>query len=257
MSEQEISRIAVKAPPFWRANPALWFAQIESQFITSKITADATKFHCVVAAIESDVLAQASDIVLNPPEANMYGTLKDRLIEQFSESQNRKLNRVIQELELGDRKPSQLLREMKNLAEGKLSEEVLKSLWLQRLPTNVQTVLAISNESIDKLAAIADKILEMTASRSSMLAVESKAEALPSESNRDDDRLQRLEKQILALGNKIERLGRARSRSPSPYARSRSQSGARYGRTICWYHSRFGTRANRCVQPCNFKGKEN
>ncbi|KAF8794371.1 hypothetical protein HNY73_002359 [Argiope bruennichi] len=28
-----IARVAVKAPPFWRANPELWFKQIESQFI--------------------------------------------------------------------------------------------------------------------------------------------------------------------------------------------------------------------------------
>lgn len=31
-------------PPFWPEEPALWFAQIKSQFAITEITADTTKF---------------------------------------------------------------------------------------------------------------------------------------------------------------------------------------------------------------------
>lgn len=83
-----------KIPTFWRTNPELWFKQIESVFYTTKITADASKFHHVISSMESGNLAQASDIVLNPPETKMYDVLKNRLIERFSESEQCRLKKL-------------------------------------------------------------------------------------------------------------------------------------------------------------------
>ncbi|GFW60040.1 hypothetical protein TNCV_4864951 [Trichonephila clavipes] len=37
-STVEIARVSVKVPPFWRGNPAIWFAQLEFLFINSGIT---------------------------------------------------------------------------------------------------------------------------------------------------------------------------------------------------------------------------
>lgn len=39
-----------------------------------------------------------------------------------------------------------------------MSDELLKSLWMQRLPTNTQTVLSTSEDALDKLATMADRI---------------------------------------------------------------------------------------------------
>ncbi|CAB0006873.1 unnamed protein product, partial [Nesidiocoris tenuis] len=50
---------------------------------------------------------------------------------------------------------------MKDLAAGRVSDEVLRSLWLQRLPVNVQSVLAVTSEPLDKAAVLADKILDV------------------------------------------------------------------------------------------------
>uniref|UniRef100_A0A1I8PRS2 DUF7041 domain-containing protein n=1 Tax=Stomoxys calcitrans TaxID=35570 RepID=A0A1I8PRS2_STOCA len=54
----EVSRVSVKIPPFWCNNPALWFKQVESQFITSEITSDSTKFHTIVGSIDASVLSE-------------------------------------------------------------------------------------------------------------------------------------------------------------------------------------------------------
>ncbi|KMQ86374.1 gag-pol polyprotein [Lasius niger] len=81
----QISRVGVKPPPFWKANPALWFVQLEAQFALANITEDGTKFNHVVSAIESDILNSISDLVLGPPETGKYETLKKRLIELHSE----------------------------------------------------------------------------------------------------------------------------------------------------------------------------
>ncbi|GFX13893.1 uncharacterized protein TNCV_3422041 [Trichonephila clavipes] len=62
---------------------------------------------------------------------------------------------------LGDEKPSHLLRKMKELSNGQLQDDFLQSLWLQRMPPHIQTVLSASSEPLDKLAIIADKVSEV------------------------------------------------------------------------------------------------
>lgn len=41
----QIARVSERIPPFWHAKPALWIAQIESQFAAAGITNDKTKYH--------------------------------------------------------------------------------------------------------------------------------------------------------------------------------------------------------------------
>ncbi|GBN32624.1 hypothetical protein AVEN_208148-1 [Araneus ventricosus] len=98
-----VARVSLKAPPYWSQNPKLYFAQIESQFAIAGITKDETKYHHVVAAIETDVIAHISDIILNPPEELKYEALKECLIEQFADSETRRLKLLLQELQLGGR----------------------------------------------------------------------------------------------------------------------------------------------------------
>ncbi|GBM62648.1 hypothetical protein AVEN_103637-1 [Araneus ventricosus] len=104
VSHSEVSRIAVKVPPFWRENPAIWFSQLESQFITSGIVQDSTKYHTVVASVETEILSQVSDIITSPPNDDMYKTLKERLINFFSDSEERRLKKLLQDVELDDKR---------------------------------------------------------------------------------------------------------------------------------------------------------
>ncbi|GBM99651.1 hypothetical protein AVEN_257768-1 [Araneus ventricosus] len=62
-------------------------------------------------------------------------------------------------MQLGDRKPSRLLLEMRSKAEIKISEELLKYLFLQTLSTHVLEILAISNDKLDRLSEMADGIM--------------------------------------------------------------------------------------------------
>nr|XP_037870021.1 uncharacterized protein LOC110385715 isoform X4 [Bombyx mori] len=61
-------------------------------------------------------------------------------------------------MELGDQKPSQLLRRMRDLARDKIPDDTLRVLWQGHLPAPVRTVLAITEtKDMEKLAAAADK----------------------------------------------------------------------------------------------------
>lgn len=252
-----------KAPAFWKTNPELWFKQVESQFYTLRITSDARKFHFIVAAMESEILAQVSDIVLNPPDIFMYETLKKRLIERFSQSEQFRLKKLLTEIELGDQKPSHLLSDMKELANGKVSDDLLKTLWVQRLPTQVRAILSVSSDSLSNLASMADKIIEVAEIKNDFSQI-STAEnmGLSRAKSAENEQINVLQTQIASLTRKVEEMGRARSQSrgrkfdrisrnasKSPSYRSTSQPRFEF----CWYHHKFGSRATKCREPCNFK----
>jgi hypothetical protein len=111
-NEVELARVSVKIPPVWRKNIQVWFLQIEAQFSTAGITNENTKFHHVVGSLDTDVAELIADFLTRPATVTPFTDLKSRLIQEFEESEGRKVTKLLTELELGDKKPSQLLREM-------------------------------------------------------------------------------------------------------------------------------------------------
>lgn len=253
----ELAHISTKIPPFWTKNPALWFAQMDSQFINKGVTSEKTKYHTIVSTIESEIAAQVSDIILNPPADTPYTTLKERLLERFADSEEKRLKKLLGEIELGDRLPSHLLREMKELAGSKVNDDLMKSLWLQRLPQQTQAILSVSSEPLTKQAALADKIYQVADRPNEACSISSSSAGT----------IQNLRKEVSVLTKKIEQLmqsnERKGSRSSSRHrshsrsrARSRSSSQAKQYDT-CWYHYKFKEQAKKCVAPCKFRTSEN
>lgn len=247
---QSVNRIQLKVPPFWKKNPQLWFHQLEAQFTTSNITTELTKFNHIIGVIESDILEHVSDIVLTPPAADPYKTLKERLIKQFAATDSQKIKTLLEELTLGDSKPSDLLRKMRELAGNKVQDEFLRTLWLQRLPTTIHTVLATNAEELDQLAVLADAMFEVTQASSSSIR------EVNSTSNYSMDDLLNV---VYKLEGKIESLSkdfRASKKSTRQKTRSRSSTPARASSVsrikLCFYHKRFGKKARRCKKPCGW-----
>lgn len=215
----DVAKVGLKLPPFWDKHPVLWFANIEAQFIVSGITQDATKYYSVISGLTSEILNYVSDIVLTPPETEKYETLKARLIDEFSDSEQRRIKAVVSELVLGDDKPSHLLRKMRQLAGKTLGEEFLKTLWLQRLTPQAQAILSVSDDKLDKLALMADKIHDTAESR--VEEINSPKDSFPE--------LSELRAQISELSKQVQRLSRSRERNSydrqkySPH-RNRSQT---------------------------------
>lgn len=78
------------------------------------------------------------DILMKPQDQDRYQTLKVELMKRPLRSQEEKLGQLFKSEELGDHKPSEFLRHLRNLADGKASEEILRMLW----PHAVQVALA-------------------------------------------------------------------------------------------------------------------
>ncbi|GBM48062.1 hypothetical protein AVEN_34387-1 [Araneus ventricosus] len=155
----EASGVSIKIPPFWTDKPEIWFYQVEDQFQICKITSEDTKFNYLVAQLEPRFLENIWDIIKDS-SVNKYSTAKERLLTTFEENEN-KIKRLIIGLELGDMMPSQILRNMRSLGEPYISENVLRTLWLEKMPDTVKSIVIVNEESLEKLAAMADKIVEM------------------------------------------------------------------------------------------------
>ena len=109
------STINIRLPQFWPADPAIWFAQVEATYTTKKLTSQKSRFDFVVASLSPEVATEVRNLVLHPPGTNAYDTLKETLIKRTAASEQRRLQQLFQAEELGDKKPTQLLRRMNQL----------------------------------------------------------------------------------------------------------------------------------------------
>lgn len=247
-------RVSAKIPPFWEAYPELWFAQVEAQFVTAGITTDDTKFSHVIGNLDGKILNKVSEIVINPPATDKYQTLKTNLLTAFAESDQQKSLKLLSEVELGDRKPSELLNDMKKLAGNKVTDEFMRTLWSRCLPNGVGAILSTSEANLEGLAKMADKIMEVGDFRGNIAALASNSYAISA----TDDRVSRLEKSIEELTQHIRNISISRSRSRSKTLPTRnSKGGVTDEKPYCWYHFKFGAAAQKCVQPCTFSKSKN
>ncbi|XP_026325058.1 uncharacterized protein LOC113234046 [Hyposmocoma kahamanoa] len=168
------------------------------------------------------------------------------MIKRFSASEAQRIRQLISGEELGDRKPSVFLRHLRSLSGNLTDETILRELFLQRLPRTVQAILTAQSElSLEKIAELADKILEVTPSSTGIMC----ATAPPAPSNNElvpiIAQIQALSKQVAALSTR-----QLRSRSSSRRSCPRSRSATPEG--LCWYHSRYQSKAVKCIRPCSW-----
>ncbi|GIY68935.1 uncharacterized protein CDAR_294091 [Caerostris darwini] len=180
---------------------------------------------------------------------------KERLLNTFKESENKRLQRLLTGLDLGDLKPSQLLQKMKNLATDGITDKVLTTLFLQKMPDSVRNILLVSDEGIEKLALMADRILEMQP-KQELYRV--------SNVSSGSDAITELQQQIASLDNKLEKLSVTRNSrsqttnsgrySSSHRSKSRNRSYNPSGK-YCYYHFRFREKCfpDKCKAPCAWK----
>lgn len=230
-------------PTFWEHDVTLWFLQIETFFTLNKVTnADSKALH-TISSLPQNVLRKIADIL---PTTD-YDQLKSTLLQRCEVSDQESIRKLLAKQELGDRKPSQLLLDLKYLAKrGNIPNNIVQEIWLQQLPTNIQDILQVSKEPLQKLGDIADKIM----SRSQVQTETNVQSASLSQELTD------LRKDINDLRHNMKFLlkpklsPRHKTRSPSPQRppRQRSPLG------LCWYHRRYGRKAQRCQAPCNYQG---
>ncbi|XP_037963794.2 uncharacterized protein LOC119691167 [Plutella xylostella] len=258
IQQPEILRVGVKIPPFWSEEPALWFAQVESQFVLSRITTDDTKFCYLVAQLDHQYAAEVKDVITNPPEKDKYLKLKTELIKRLSASKEKRVKQLLMHEELGDRKPSQFLRHLESLAGPDVPKDFLSTIWSSRLPHNIQTVVASQSElALEKLAELADKVHEIAPSSPQVASTSS---APPTAYDDLTRQISELTRQVAMLTSKVNDRSYDREHPYSNrrrFSRSRSRSRSRprqppANHPHCFYHFTYGDKAQKCKEPCSF-----
>jgi hypothetical protein len=253
----------VRLPAFWRKHPEVWFLQNESRFRAHNIKSERRKFDLAVEALPEDVAYEVSDLLRLPePPADAYKQLQAAIISRFAESKQEQIRRLLTAEELGDRKPSQMLRRMTDLLGAQPNANdlrMLRELFLQRLPQSTRIALAPSQDdlTLEKLAAMADSIMSVT----SPAAISEVHTSDSSSSSKLEQLVAQLTKKVDDLSSSFDKQQKhqARSRSvsrrrPSPHKSASTTRSATEESTLCWYHERFGKRASKCCKPCSWSG---
>ena len=144
--QPRLAAVSVKLPPFWPSDSQLWFAQVQAQFAIRGITSQKTMFDYVIASLAPEFAAEIRDLILTPPAETPYDVLKETLIKRTAASDQGRLQQLFSAEELGDRKPTQLLRRLQQLAGDTPGADgaFLRELFLQCLPINIRMVLALT-----------------------------------------------------------------------------------------------------------------
>lgn len=260
-ASEDISRInhvALKLPTFWMNDVSLWFNQAEAQFSIANATSSTLKFNHTLSVLPQEVASQVRDVIVSSStSSDPYSDLKSALISRNTISEKQKLHQLFSKEELGDRKPSAMLRDMQRILGPKadsFDKAMFKELFLQNLPTSVQKVLATLPHSItlDILATTADQVMEVHSLN---------PQTIQHVSNSEKSQIDNLTSKIGELCQLFSK-DRSRFRSSSPSDRSRrprskSRSKSRNRSKFCFYHDRFGKAARKCNSPCSFSNSGN
>lgn len=258
-------RQQVRMPPFNAERPDMWFIQLEAGFALANVTSDLRRYNSVITQLDPKYLIQFQGIIRAPPtDGTAYEKLKAAIIERFADTEAVRLRRLLGGMELGDRRPSHLLEEMRELSSGKMDDSLLIQIWKQRLPQAIQEILSGSadNTPSTELARIADRIRDVEQQRT-VNAVQTPAppgtqEALiaavqllvkqiekwkPREHSQRENGSQRSRQRRRSNSN-------TNNRSSTP---ARTDGQATEGNRICWYHRCYGNDARNCTPPCSFR----
>ncbi len=225
-----------KLPEFYEKDTRVWFEQIEQILSQSS---DTTKKSSLLIALPTDVLlhsgAQATD---------SFETIKATIISYFDDSTDQNLRKLLREQQLGDRKPSSVLRSLQRLAPN--HEGLVRMRFIEIMPENTRVTLAacMDDLTLEKVAAIADRLVNQTATPRPISNIDCP--------NTLENQIAELTKVVNAL--QANQRGRSRDRAPSGgsnFRRDRSRSFKTDGK-FCWYHFRYGSNARSCNSPCSW-----
>ena len=158
-----INALSPKLPVFWSSSPRVWIRRIESQFRTSGVTSQQTKFDLTVQHLDEATSVRLQDFILNPPATSPYDALVQRLSADFGKSTYEHLVEFFSQPALGDRRPSELasaiLQSVAGIDHDVQSCPFVHHAFLSRLPESVRTPLSdVKFEDMRAMAVKADKL---------------------------------------------------------------------------------------------------
>ncbi|CAE1234402.1 unnamed protein product [Acanthosepion pharaonis] len=116
MAEQSAQETdVVLTLPTFDMNINVRFAQTEATFQAKHIHSQTARYAYIVEKLPPEIAADMLDLLEAVPAHNPFDILKEAIIYRTGKSHERRLHDLFNTIQLGDGRPSQLLRHMKNL----------------------------------------------------------------------------------------------------------------------------------------------
>lgn len=158
-------------PTMSEANIDGYFLSLEFWFEASNIRDDMQKYYIVMSQLPPHKMVELKRMIEDVPPAAKYQYIKTNLINQYTDSQQRRLKRVLSEMPLGDQKPGAFYNIMARVAEGALTESALVDLWASRLPESIHAAVAATDGTISTKIRVADAIFDSLDLRSTAATI--------------------------------------------------------------------------------------
>ncbi|CAE1318785.1 unnamed protein product [Acanthosepion pharaonis] len=112
MAEQSAQETAVvlTLPTFDMTNVNVWFALTEAIFQAKHIHSQTARYAYIVEKLPPEIAADVLDLLETVPAYNRFDILKEAIIYRTGKSHERRLHDLFNTIQLGDSRPSQLLR---------------------------------------------------------------------------------------------------------------------------------------------------
>ncbi|KAH6937597.1 hypothetical protein HPB50_001886 [Hyalomma asiaticum] len=115
MRPRDVAALQLHLPTFWCNNPQLWFAQVEATFDLRPISLEISRFRHLLCNLSPEVAQEVVDVIAAPLNDAPYQRLKQSILDRTTKSESVCLRHLLTSVELGDRRPSQLLNSMQQL----------------------------------------------------------------------------------------------------------------------------------------------
>lgn len=253
---RNVAAVSLTLPTFWSQNPDAWFAKVEAQFRSAKVTLEETRYYKVLAVLPESAAIRVRDISQKTQyESGDYAKLKQKLIRSNQPSTLERMDRLCELKNVNHKKPSELLLDIEIIFHSAVADQVFptnefmkKYWWLRALPTTIQQNLlpVADNCTIDNLTMIADQMFAANppVEHVSEIHVDSDQGSgregmtpsdFPFDTHHD-------ELNVAAVSH------RSTSRNLRPQEKDNL--------LLCKYHVRFGERAKHCVVACSRYGSQ-
>ena len=237
----QLSTGNVKLPAFWPHDPELWFYQVEAMFISKRVNTELGRYNLLVASITPEVAANVRRFIVNRPVQEPYSKLKSVLLERYALSPAKQLQSLTSET-LGDRTPSQLLDRLEQLGLDSMGEAMQQQLFISKLPEAVRVTLVGLDMGMIDLARRADRVLEQVDRSTTVFAVGREQPMSAAQQYGPKQHAPATQRPQPAR----------RSAAPPSAARASPNMGTdEAGKSICYYHWRFGKEATKCQTGCS------
>jgi hypothetical protein len=135
-----VAHVAFKIPNFWPHDPTTWLRKMESKFRICNITESSTKYDHLLSALPTEVCSNINDSLLEIDEnaAETYEQLKGLLMSRYTKDRWARAFELHKFPEIGDMKPSEMMRKMKALLPTDTSPDTyFMAAFLLRLPADM------------------------------------------------------------------------------------------------------------------------